>query len=220
MGSKARQQAIANGKIVENAEAVRRRRRREASIMREELAIELYAKGKTSTQISEAMFEAFGVKLTGNIPELVRRGLYRRMQANTPNVEAAKELFEIMYRKLVEAYMPRALGEVLDPETGMNSPPDLRAAEFALRVMDKWGVVRGAISPPRQGDVNLYLHQAAPPDAETQRSRVMDALQQERAKQMEIEGALAGTPAADDGPIDVYDGMILPPIPDGPTQER
>ena len=116
--------------------------------------------------------------------------------------------------------MPRALGEVNDPDTGQAAPPDLRAAEFTLRVMDKWGVVVGAISPPRQGDVNLHLHQA-PADAESQRGKVLEALAQEHSKQMEIEGALAGTPAVDGADDeDVYDGMIMPPTPAAPTQER
>ena len=100
MGSQARRDAIANGKIVENAEAVRRRQRREASIMREELAIEMWASGKKSSEISEELFRRYGVKLTGDIPALVRRGLYRRAHENQANVEAAKELFEAAYRKL------------------------------------------------------------------------------------------------------------------------
>lgn len=219
MGSNARREAKANGKIVESAEAFRRRRRAEASAMREELAIELWAQGKTSAQIAEAMFDRYGVRLTGEIPALVRRGLYRRMQANKPNVDIAREMMEVYFRKFVEVYMPRAIGEGTDDE-GRSNVPDLRAAEFTLKVIEKWGQVTGALAPPKVGDVNLHLHQA-PPDAENQRVKVMQALAAEHDKQMEIEGALAGTPATEARDHeDALDGMIMPPVPAAPTQER
>lgn len=219
MGSQDRQKAIANGKIVETAAAVRRRRRAEASAMREELAIELYAQGKTNQEISDALFARYRVRLASEIPALVRRGLYRRSAANQASVAVAVELLDTYYRGFLEVYMPRALGQVRDPDTGQSSPPDLRAAEFALRVLDKWGAVHGAVAPPRAGETHLHLYQA-PPDADAQRRAVMEALASEHSKQMEIEGALADTPAAAARSAPVHDGMIMPPIPAAPTQER
>lgn len=210
MASEQRRKAIAAGKIVESSDAVRRRRRQEASIAREELAIELFAQGKTSAQISETLFERFGVRLESDIPGLVRRGLYRRVENGSANHEAARELFVQQYRELIEVYMPRALGHLDDPETGLKTPPDLRAADLVLKVLDKLGVVLGVVAPTRSGDINLNILNV-PGDADVARAKILDSLQRDMAKQKQIEGALAGTPATLTEHPDAQDGKILPP---------
>lgn len=207
MGSRKRQEAIANGKIVETAESRRRRVRAEATFMREQLAIELYAKGSTVTQIEEAMFAAFGVRLHGNILALVRRAVYRRAQENKADVELAKQMMLEHFRPLIETYMPRALGELDDPDSpGQKLPPDTRAAELVLKVLDKVGQVTGAMAPPRAGDVNLHLQLGqAPPDADTARRQAAEAIAREAAKLREIEGQLVGTPAVEGSDAEAVD---------------
>ena len=219
MGSKQRQEAIANGKIVENAEAVRRRRRTEAAIMREELAIELFAQGKKVVEIEEALFERYGVRCHGNIPAMIRRGLYRRLLVV---LEAAVELLNESYRQLLGVYMPRALGLLPDPDsdTGRNSPPDLRAAEFALRVLDKVGEANGVKAPPRAGNINLNVINGVqlPEDPAAARALALQQLDRARDKQREIEGALGHTAAVAGAEEEYEDGMVpllLPPRPTG-----
>lgn len=218
MGSEQRRQAIESGKIVENAAAVRRRRRQEAAIMREELAIEMFAKGAKSTEISAALFERYEVKLTSSVPELIRRGLYRRVKENAPNVDIARELLLAQYRALLEVYMPRALGQLDDPNSpGRKLPPDTRAADLALKVLDKAGVASGAVAPPRSGDINLNIGLGgAPLDADAARRVALEQLARDRAKLREIDGQLADTPAVD-GSADIEDGKIAPPFDLPPT---
>lgn len=220
MGSERRRAAIAAGLPVESAEAYRRRTRKEASIAREELAIRLYAQGKTSAQISEAMLAEFGVSQRSNILEMVRRGLARRVLAGAEDVEQAREMMAEGYRRLLEVYMPRALGEMPDLDDGTKPVPDLRAAELALKVLKEWGVIRGAVAPPKSGDLNLNIGVAFPADADVQRGRILEALAVDAAKQREIEGTLAHTPAVGLGHEDALDGKIMPPIPAAPQEKR
>lgn len=217
--SQARREAVAAGRIVESSESIRRRRRQEASIAREETAIQLYAEGKTVQQISDALHELYGVRLPRDIPALVRRGLYRRVKENEANVEIAKAMMSATYRRLLEVYLPRALGQGEADADGQRAAPDVRAAELALKVLDKWGEVEGAKSPPKAGDINMaVVINGAPVDADAQRARILDGLAVERSKQLEIDDTLAGTPASLEGEI-VDDGKVMPPVPLAP-QER
>lgn len=212
MGSNRRREAIENGDPIENAAAVRRRRRQEAAIAREELALELYARGVTIAGISEALYERFEVRLSKNIMELVRRGLYRRVQDNQQQVEVAREMLLAQYRKLLEVYMPRALGDGPNDDDGNRPTPDTRAADLALRVLDKVGVVTGAVAPPRSGDINLaIINGGAPPDAADQRRVALANLARDREKLREIEGQLSNTPAHEGDYEDVEDGKV--PLP-------
>jgi hypothetical protein len=219
VASQRRREAIAAGVPVENAEAVRRRRRKEAAIAREETAIALYAKGKTTAEISDALFDEYGVRLRGNILELVRRGLARRVEQGAEDVEQAREMLAEGYRRLLAVYMPRALGEMPADDDGNTPPPDLRAAEFVLKTLREWGVIRGAVAPPRAGDLNLNIGIGVPLDADSQRAKILHALEVDAAKQREIEGTLAHTPAVGLGHEDALDGKIMPPVPLAP-QER
>jgi hypothetical protein len=210
---------MASGLPVENAEAYRRRTRKEASIAREELAIRLYAQGKTMAQISEALMEEFGVHLKHNLLEVIRRGLARRVLAGAEDVEQAREMLAEGYRRLLEVYMPRALGDMPELDDCTKPAPDLRAAELALKILKDWGVIRGAVAPPRAGDLNLNVGVSFPADADVQRGKILQALEIDAAKQREIEGTLAHTPAIGRGHEDALDGKIMPPIPAAP-QER
>lgn len=219
MGSDRRREAIAAGLPVESAEAYRRRTRKAAAIAREELAIRLYALGKTSAQISDALLEEFGVSLRSDIPGLVRRGLARRVEQGSEDVTQAREMLAEGYRRLLEVYMPRAVGDMPELDDGTKPAPDLRAAELALKILKDWGVIRGAVAPPRSGDLNLNIGLSLPDDADSQRTKILQMLAVDAAKQKEIEGTLSHTPAVGMGHEDALDGKIMPPIPAAP-QER
>lgn len=189
--------------------------------MREELAIEMCAQGSTNAAISAELFRRFGVKLASDIPALIRRGLYRRVQANKLNVEIAREMLLSQYRTLLEVYLPRALGTIADPnDPDQRLPPDPRAAELALKVLDKVGVATGAIAPPKAGDINLQIiNGAAPPDADTARRVALEQLDRDRQKLREIDGQLADTPAGEHGTEDIEDGKTPPPFDLPPTPD-
>lgn len=177
MASRRRQEAIAAGLPVENAEAVRRRRRMEAAIAREELAIELWAAGKTSVEISKALYDRFQVRLTSSIPELVRRGLYRRVQEGSEDAEIARELFRVRYQGLLSKWY----------ELATSTPPDPKAADIVLRILRDWGVVEGIVAPPRSGDINLnVLNGVTMEDEGAVRARVLASLAAERDKQQVV----------------------------------
>lgn len=210
MASQRRRDAIAAGLSVENAEASRRRRRAAASIMREELAIEMWAQGKTSRQISQALFDRYGVRLSSNIPELVRRGLYRRVQEGVTEGrhEAARELFREYYMQLLRTWMPRAL-EREDPVTGETIPPDPRAADITMRILRDYGIVERVVEPARSGDINLNVISGVQLDNVEARNQVLASLKAEREKQLVVEGTLVGTPAVEADEDE--DGKTPPP---------
>lgn len=218
MASQRRRDAIAAGLPVESAEAYRRRTRQEAAIAREELAIQLYARGATRQEISDRLLAEFGVALRGDILALVRRGLYRRVQEGSATQEEARQALAASYRELLEVWMPRALGIGAPLDDGNPPAPDRLAAETVLKILDKWGMIHGAVAPPRSGDINLNVINM-PADADRQRAAILESLAVDAAKQREIEGALAGTPATVTEHPAALDGKIMPPIPAAP-QER
>lgn len=209
MASERRRERLAAGLPVENSEQVRRRRRAAAAIMREELAIELWAQGKTSREISEAMFERYQVRLTSSVPELVRRGLFRRVQEGTEAQETAKELMRERYMQLLRSWMPRALEREDPDDPDKTIPPDPRALDGVLRILRDLGVVEGVVSPPRAGDVNLNILNGVQMDDPEARAKVLASLRAERDKQLVIEGTLAGTPAVAEA--EAEDGRVPPP---------
>lgn len=203
MASRRRQEAIAAGLPVENAEAVRRRRRVEAAIVREEIAIKLWAQGKTSREISEVLLQETGAALTSGIPELVRRGLYRRVQDGAQDIELARERFRELYTRMLRRWLPLAAPE------DANETPDPRAADVALRIMRDWAVLEGAMAPPRSGDINLAILNGVELGDEELRAKVIASLGAESAKQAlvkTIEGE-SFTPAEQ-----AEDGRIPPPL--------
>lgn len=216
MGSKSRQEAIASGKIVENAESIRRRRRHEATVARDEFAIRLYAQGKKVAEIEDALFDEFGVRMHGNLLAMIRRGLARRVEQGSQDAKIARELMLAQYRQLLEVYMPRALGQIRDPDTGLMSTPDPRAADLALKVLDKAGIILGVVAPPRS-DINVNVGIMTPPDADTARRLAAENLARDRAKLLEIEGQLGDTPAVEGGERtgdDIPPPFDLPATPD------
>jgi hypothetical protein len=211
MSSQRRREAIAAGLPVENSEAARRRRRTEAAIVREEIAITMWARGKTSKEISEELFLKTGARLASGVPELVRRGLYRRVQEGAEHVEPARELMRERYMLLLQAWMPRAL-ERPDPDNPeVMIPPDPRALDGVLRILREYGALEGVLAPQRSGDINLNILNGVQFSDVEAREKVLASLAAEREKQMVIDGTLAGTPAARQGVID-DDGRTAPPI--------
>lgn len=198
MASRRRQEAIAAGLPVENAAATRRRRRVEAAIVREEIAIGMWARGATSREISERLFEETGARLTSNIPELVRRGLYRRVQDGAQDVELAKERFRELYGRMLGKWLPLAA-----PENEIDTP-DPKAADIALRIMRDWAVLEGAMAPPRSGDINLAVINGVELGDPEMRAKVMESLAAEKAKQdvvRTIEGETIEHEQHDDGRV-------------------
>lgn len=204
MGSQRRREAIAQGLPVENAEATRRRRRAEAAIVREELAIEMWAKGNTAREISDAMLAKYGVRLVSNIPELVRRGLYRRVEEGSANVEVARERFRELYSKALRRWFPLAV-----PDDDATTPDPVAMAQV-LRIMRDWGAVEGVVAPPRSGDINLNILSGVQMDDQEMRDKVLASLHAEHEKQVTIDGELAGTPAGAAEEAD--DGKVPPPV--------
>lgn len=180
--------------------------------MREELAIEMWAAGKTAAQISEAMNARWGVRLTSSIPELVRRGLYRRVQEGAEDAEVARELFRERYRLLLSRWFPLAAPSE-ETET-----PDPKAAEIALRILRDWAVIEGMVAPPRSGDINLNILNGVDMGDQEARDKVLASLAAERAKQQvvrTIEGeSFTAEDEHDDGKTPPPAGIVLPKRPD------
>lgn len=195
MGSRRRQEALTTydgtGRIIENARAARMRLRSEAAIVREDFALDRFAKGDTVAEIERKLGEEFGVKYQRRVPEMVKRALVRRAAAYAERVEEARALYIEQTMKLVHAWMPRALGEALDGD-GRRIPADPKAAELAFKFISAIAEVAGAKAPKKAGDVNITNVVLPADDPDNVREKVLATIEREREKFQVIEGSFTG----------------------------
>lgn len=134
----------------------RQRRRRESAVVRESIALEMLAKGRRHTEIAETC----GVSVA-SVTAILRRGLARRAAEEGPTVDQAKYLYVARLTELLRAWWPRANGT--DDEDGNPLPPDPRAAEIVLKIIDRLGTAElggtpGSEDPMRMGRVDVFHH--------------------------------------------------------------
>lgn len=165
----------------ENARQRRRRMRKDAAIIREGDALQLYASGKTYAEIAADLRVALSTSY-----ELVKRGLARRAETEGPVVEAAKALYLERVEILVQAWMPRAIGKGLDADL-QPMPPNEAAAKIMLGLLDRYADVQPGI---RQA-LKLDLGDARPVSGADAIAAVMASLARVTHKGEIVEGELA-----------------------------
>jgi DNA-binding CsgD family transcriptional regulator len=119
----------------ENARERRRRMRREAAIIREGDALQLFAGGLTYQEIAADLRVALSTA-----HRLVSRGLARRAETEGPVVEQARALFLLRIEQMMHAWMPLALGKGLDADLRPRSPHE-GAAKIVLGLLDRFADV-------------------------------------------------------------------------------
>jgi hypothetical protein len=199
----------AAGERKENAQAARRRLRKEAALVREEMLLRLFARGLTMGQIADEMADEYGSCSVSHLYEMLPRALARLAERlDEQTVGQARALYVMRLETMLSAWMPAALGGRLD-DNGVALPPDARIAELALKAADRIAEVTGGRERPKRGDINVNI--TLPPDVDSARAAIMAELLKERSKHEAIEGQLAtvgtdlgqltgGTPEHDEMP--------------------
>lgn len=200
------------------AELARMRRRSQAAVVREDLAITRFAAGVKLTEICNEMRSEFGGAFSpGTVRGIIRRGIARRLANNPEGFEEAVGLLQEGYRQILAAHMPYAVGNLGDG-------PDVRRAEIAMKALDKLGELWGARRIPdiTPGGVNLTVNVNEPGGVEAARDQILTSLRREAAKLGVVEDHLAavGTSqhALTSGEADADD--LGPPPGVIPTQEE
>lgn len=173
------------------AQLERLKRREDARVVREDHALKLYASGLTFADITNELADTFGTSRssTSNTIEMVRRAL-RRHAVGPEDVDLARSRMLSSLDVLLEAWMPRAIGQAIDPATGLLLPPSDKAANIVLGTLDRYAQVTGAVKPPERS-TNITVINAVPTDADSKRTSAMDELRREAAKLVTIDGELA-----------------------------
>jgi len=203
------------GKQLGTARSARIAARTEAAIIREDVALEMYASGAKITEIGAELASRFEVTAhQASVDRLIRRGLARRAAQEPEKVKVARQMLADRYNRMFEAHMPYALGDA----TGV---PDVRSAELVLKVLDKIAEIYGVkVAPPVQ-ESNTTININVPSGADQARTDILNALARERDKHLVVEGHLA---AAGTGLLELTGGTAeddTPGPPPGviPTQE-
>lgn len=175
----------------DNAKIQRMRVRADTVRVREDFALAKYAAGATIVDITLALADTFGTSVTSvsNTWEMTQRAL-RRHAVKPEDVEAARARILLHLDKLLEAWLPRALGLTQAPD-GSLMPPSDKAATIVLQTLDRLGQVTGAIKPPEK-PTNINVNVIVPADAESRRHAALDELRREAAKLIVIDGELTG----------------------------
>lgn len=175
------------GERRENAQAARRRLRKEAAIIREARLLQLYARGERMQEIARIMAEEFGACSVSHLYEVLPRALSRLADhLDQQTVDQARALYVARLEMMFGAFAPRALG--IDPDSGQSVAPDPRLGELALKVADRIAEVTGARERPKRGDVTVNIN--LPDDPATARQRVVAELAAEAKKIRTVEGHL------------------------------
>ena len=167
-----------------------------AVIERERRALELLRDSRTHSEIAQEM----GISRSA-ASNLIQRALAHRAEREGLAVEEARTIHVMRLEKLLGRYMPRALGDYLDMETGETEHvPDVRAGEFVLKVLNQLADVQGTkktpIAPPSSGTPDtsgggLHVHFHHPAERQKAEATILQTLAVAAQKTREVEGQLA-----------------------------
>jgi DNA-binding CsgD family transcriptional regulator len=153
--------------------------RRAGVVERERIALEMYVKGRRNSEIAERLDVH-----PASVSHILHRALERRAAEEGPTVEEARELYLLRAEELLRAWWPLATGTYLaDEETGEALPPDPKAADIALKLIDKIAAVqvRGiGADPEKLGQIDLVHKIELQPDK--LREQIMRSLDQAARK--------------------------------------
>lgn len=201
----------------ENARLARKRRRTQAAIVREQLAIKRFAAGVRVDEIANELRAEFGGAFSlGTTRGIIRRGLGRLAQ-DTEDADHARAILVEGYRQILAAHMPYAVGQLGDG-------PSTRSAEIAMKALDKIGEVSGVRRVPdiTPAGVNVTVNVNEPGGIEAARGQILASLRREADKLLVVDGALAtvGTSQAALTSGEPDDDTLGPPPGVIPTREE
>jgi len=171
------------------SDKLRSMNRREAARERERLALEMYIRGRRHVEIAQRL----GVH-PDSVSAIVRRALERRASEERPTVEAARVLYLEQVGELLRAWWPLATGTyVADEDTGEPLPPDPRAAEIVMKLIDKQAaaMAQGVVPDPRKlGEIDV-VHRLDGSQVQDLRDQIMTSLAALGAKSGAVDAEFA-----------------------------
>lgn len=158
------------------------RRRIDKRLMdaREDEAVRLYASFYSYGQIAQALDTTDATAY-----RLVKRGLERNAERTVEMAPVARGLLATRYEALLATWYPLAVGD----------PPSLPAADYVLKVLDRWAKIHGVDAAP---PVNVTLNVVVP--ADVMRRDVLASLDAVEERTKMIEGVLVRDNQPDDEP--------------------
>lgn len=163
--------------------------RREAARERERIALELFIRGRRHVEIAQRLDVH-----PDSVSAIVRRALERRAAEERPTVEAARVVYLEQVGELIRAWWPLATGTyVVDEDTGQPLPPDPKAAEIVMKLIDKQAaaMAQGVVPDPRKlGEIDL-VHKFDNSQVQDLRDQIMHSLAAMAQKADTIEGEFA-----------------------------
>lgn len=133
-----------------------------------------------------------GLKSPASITRTRQRALERRAADEGPMVEAAKQLYLGRLELLAAAWLPLALGRY-KPDPDLDAlPPDPRAAEVLLKILDRiaGASAKGLAPDPKSGDINIFLGNSEQRDNAIE--TILNGLAGVASKMHDVEGELVG----------------------------
>lgn len=167
----------------ENAVSRRRRLREFRRRQDEDRALELFVEGKSHADMAAELKCSRDHTYT-----LLRDAMERHALASEATADEARVVYLMSLRRLMESWMPRAIGQGLDVDL-QPAPPDLRAAEFVLKVLEKVAGATGVTQAPKRVEMDVTIHK--PDDIDAARDDILQSLVNIRNKAVTIEGHLA-----------------------------
>jgi hypothetical protein len=168
-------------------EQVRSRERVTAAEERERIAMRMWLEGRTQAEIGKAID-----RHQASVSRIIQTGMARRAAEDAPTVDAARALYLDRLHVLFGSWWPLATGTyfVEDDETGESRalPPDPRAGELLLKIMDRIAMASGkGIAPEGRNENNLHLHV----HTDGAREQILGNLATMAAKMHQVDGELA-----------------------------
>lgn len=132
-----------------------------------------------------------GLKSPASVTRGRQRGIERRAAEEGPVVEDARARYLGQLEMLAAAWFPLALGRYKPDPDGDPLPPDARAAEVLLKILDRIaaGTAKGITPDPKGGDINIFLGSSEQRD--TAIGTILQGLAGVADKMYDVEGELA-----------------------------
>jgi hypothetical protein len=163
-------------------EEVRSRERVRAAQERERVALKMYLEGQTHVAIGAAIGRA-----SGSVSRIIDAGVARRAAEDKTTVEAARFLYLERLHLLLGSWWPLATGTYFVEEGEPPLPPDPKAAELTLKIIDRIAAAtaKGVAPTSNENNVHIHLHQ------DGQREEILNNLATMAAKMHQVDGELA-----------------------------
>lgn len=165
------------------SEEVRSRTRVLAAQERERIALVMYREGKTHAAIGAAIGRA-----SGSVTRIIAAAVARRAAEDQPTVDEARWVYVDRLTALLASWWPLATGAYFVDEGEPPLPPDPKAAELTLKIIDRIAAATAKGVAPDSKDVNnvhIHLHQ------DSAREEILGNLAAMAAKMHQVDGELA-----------------------------